>query len=555
MAAKIYDALVIGSGASGSFAAKELTERGLEVLLLEAGRDITPADFQNIPKGPVEKGIQLWHRIVAAIGGQHVQSKVALYGRQFKHLFVNDREHPYTTTVEQPFLWIRGKQLGGRLHTYGRVLLRWSDYDFKAASHDGRGENWPISYADLAPYYDQAEQFLGVYGTLDHLPNLPDGKFVKASKLSNLEQVFKTAVETRWPERHPIPWRYTPPNSKRIPQAIIAAQATGRLTLRADSIVRRILVDPATGKANGAEVIDRISKDICTVRANVVVVCASPIESVRLLLNSTSPQHPNGLANSSGVLGHYFMDQVPSLIFGIDPNSEGNETDDTVPADPYYGVTGGVYVPRWENLDRVTNANFARGFGYQGTIGRLYVRPGAKAKFGIMGFGEMLPNFDNAITLHPHRKDRWGVPLPHIRCWMGDNERAMLQTQTEAIKQMVESAGLEVEWIGSPLGLREYGRGAFSSEDPLSRFLFRRFFGSSMTMGAAIHESGGARMGVDPAKSVLNAFNQSWDVKNLFVTDASSFPTSGSCGTTLTIMALTIRACEYIANEYRAGTL
>jgi choline dehydrogenase-like flavoprotein len=274
--------------------------------------------------------------------------------------------------------------------------------------------------------------------------------------------------------------------------------------------------------------------------ANVVVVCASPIESVRLLLNSKSNRHPNGLANSSGVLGHYFMDQVPSLIFGFDPHSEGAELDDSAPPDPFYGVTGGVYIPRWENLDSVTNRNYVRGFGYQGTIGRLYVRKGVKAKFAIMGFGELLPNYHNAITLDPKKKDRWDMPLPHIRCWIGDNERTLLQAQTDEIKDMVESAGLEVEWTGSPLGLKEYGKGAFKG---------------SMTMGASIHESGGARMGADPTKSVLNAYNQSWDVKNLFVTDASSFCTSGTCGTTLTIMALTIRACEYIAYEYRAGAL
>lgn len=555
MTEKIYDAVVIGSGAAGSFAAKELTERGLKVAILEAGRDIRPEDFAKAPKGPVEKGIQLANRAIATLSGQYVQAKVAMYGHQFRHLFVNDLEHPYTTTRKQPYLWIRGKQLGGRLHTYGRVLMRWSDYDFRAGERDGKSGNWPITYADLAPYYDKVETFLGVYGTEENIPNLPDGKFAQPSRLTSLEKSFKASVEAKWPERRVIPWRFMPPNAKRIPQPILSAIATGRLTVFTDTIARRILTDKSGVRASGVEVISRQTNRLSTVRANVVVVCCSPVESVRLLLNSSSPDHPAGLGNNSGVLGRYFMDQVPSIIFGTVPGHKGAERDGAHEPDPFYGATGGAYIPRWENLNGVTNPEFARGFGYQGTVGRLHVREGRDAQFAFMGFGEMLPNHDNAITLNSRRRDRWGIPIPHIRCWLGDNERAMVRAETAAIKSMVESAGMEVEWTGSPLGLEEFGRGAYPNEDPISRFLFRRFFRGSMTMGAAIHESGGARMGEDPASSVLNPYNQSWDVKNLFVTDASCFPTSGTSGTTLTLMALTVRACEYIANEYAASRL
>lgn len=439
-----YDALVIGSGAAGSFAAKELTEKGLKVILVEAGRNITKEDFNPNFKGPKEKGIQLWARAKAAVTGQHIQSKVAMYGRQQRHLFVNDRENPYTTPADKPFLWIRGKQLGGRLHTYGRMLLRWSDYDFKAASHDGKGQDWPFSYEELAPYYDKVEKFLGIYGTKESLPNVPDGQFMGNSKLTSSEAIFKAKTHERWPDRNPIPWRYMPPNIKRIPQPILAAQETGRLTVRTNTVVRKILVDAGTSKATGIEYIDRETRKTGTIRANIVVLCGSTIESVRLLLNSANKQHPNGLGNSSGTLGKYFMDQVPSMIFGTIPGKKGFEGDNTHPVDPFYGVTGGVYIPRFENLDKVTNSQFVRGYAYQGTIGRLYARDDKDAKFGIMGFGEMLPYEDNTITLDPHKKDSFGIPVPHISCYMHDNEKNCSKHRPNRLKKCWLMRGLNL---------------------------------------------------------------------------------------------------------------
>ena len=298
MQGKRFDALVVGSGAAGSFAAKELTQRGLEVLLLEAGPAITEDDFK-VPERPRQKGINITSRALAVLKGQYIQARIGFFGDQFKHLFVNDWKNPYTTPPEDFYLWIRGRQLGGRLHLYGRVLLRMTDYDFKAASRDGYGEDWPISYADIAPYYDRVEEFMGLYGTHDNIPNLPDGKYSHTPKLTAVEQVFKAKVEANWPERSVISWRYAAPNLKRVPLPILAAKETGRLTIRTDAVVKRITVDPASGKATGAEFIDRLTKKTETVSANVVVLCASTIESVRLLLNSASPKHPNGLANST----------------------------------------------------------------------------------------------------------------------------------------------------------------------------------------------------------------------------------------------------------------
>lgn len=544
-----FDVIVVGSGAAGSFAAKELTERGLQILLLEAGPNITPRDFKVDPRGPRDAGVQLWDRARAAIAGQPIQSKVMFFGKETAHLFVNDREHPYSTPKDAPFLWIRGKQLGGRLHTYGRMLLRWSDHDFKAASRDGFGIDWPIGYSDLAPYYARAERVLGIYGRTEQLENLPDGDFIGPAWLTGPEEHFKQALETNWPDRTATTWRYTPPNARRTPQPILAAQASGNLTLRTDAVVRRVMADAVSGRATGVEFIDRVTGEVEQVHADVVVLSASPIETVRLMLNSTSAKHPRGLGNSSGLLGRYFMDHVPSLIMGTVPGRAGWEADTTVEPDPFYGVSGGVYVPRYENLERRSNTRFARGFAYQGTIGRAFTASHRPARFAFVGYGEMLPNPQNTITLNPARKDAWGVPIPHIRCAMSENEKAMLLEQMRSIREMVEAAGMQIEFNGSSLKVEETGAGAFPHDDPISRWLFRKNFKSSMAMGAAIHESGGARMGPDPAHSIVNLNNQCWDAPNVFVTDASCFASGGCAGTTLTIMALSIRAGEYIANH------
>jgi choline dehydrogenase-like flavoprotein len=544
-----FDVIVVGSGAAGSFAAQELTERGLRTLLLEAGRNITAGDFKVDPRPPRAAGIQLWDRAMATLSGQPIQSKVTFFGRQTRHFFVNDREHPYTTPQDAPFLWMRGKQLGGRLHTYGRMLLRWSDHDFKAASRDGHGIDWPIGYAELAPYYARAERTLGLYGRSEQLDCLPDGEFIGQAWLTAAETHFKQAVEAKWPERRATAWRYTPPDARRTPQPILAAEKTGNLTLRTDAVVRRVLTDAVSGRATGVEFIDRISGAVEQVHADVVVLSASPIETVRLMLNSASGRHGRGLGNSSGLLGRYFMDQVPSLIMGSVPGRAGWEADTTVEPDPFYGTSGGVYVPRYENLAARSNKRFARGFAYQGTIGRAVTARDRPARFAFVGYGEMLPRADNSVTLHPVRKDAWGMPIPHITCRMSDNERALLHEQMRSIREMVEAAGLQVEFSGSALKLEESGAGAFPDADPVSRWVFRKNFKASMAMGAAIHECGGARMGADPSTSVVNPNNQCWDAPNVFVTDASCFASGGCAGTTLTIMALSIRAAEYIAKR------
>jgi choline dehydrogenase-like flavoprotein len=550
MSQTIYDALVIGSGAAGSFAAKELTAQGLSVLLLEAGPAVSHRDFDPSRKKEPASSINIWERARATLKGQPIQARAAFFTERFSHFFVNDRKNPYTTPKDAPFLWIRGRQSGGRLHSFGRVLLRWTDDDFKIRSRTGKGVDWPVSYDELAPYYAEVESYLGLYGNEDGVETLPDGVYAHPAKLTPAEETFKTEVEDRWPGRSVVSWRYIAPDAERTPKPLREALATGRLTVRHDAIVRRITTDEESGRATGAEFIDRVTGEIETVRAALVVLSASPIESVRLLLNSASPRHPAGLGNSSGTLGRYFMDQLPCLAFGSFPKAKGWAADTSAPADPFYNPSGGIFIPRFGANDA------SRGdFDYQGSVGRAPTPDDQPSRLAFFGFGRMLPYADNRITLDRKRKDAWNIPVPHIRCAMGEEEHALLRHQEETLIETVRGVGGELEFIGSPTGLKEMGRGAFPDTDAFSRFMFRKWFRKTMCMGAAIHETGGARMGTSQKDSILNAYNQSWDVPNLIVTDASAFPGSGIAGTTLTVMALTIRACRNIVDQYRAGQL
>ena len=319
-----FDAIVIGSGAGGSVAVKELTERGLDVLLLEAGRDLTDADFTPPPpKAPRPLGMDLDLRAKAMLAGQHRQARRSFFSETSNRFLVNDRDNPYSTPLGSPYLWIRGRILGGRLNTYGRVLQRMSDVDFKAASRDGHGNDWPISYADLERWYERVEEFTGVYGNQDGLKHPPDGKYVGPAMLTDVEEEFRDKVAERWPERKVIAWRYAAPNLGRVPVGVAAARQTGRLTIRTDAVVQRITIDERTGLADGAVFIDRLTKREHRVFADIVVLCASTIESIRLMLNSACDRYPDGLGNSGGLLGRYFMDQTISLAFCSVPQFPG----------------------------------------------------------------------------------------------------------------------------------------------------------------------------------------------------------------------------------------
>lgn len=544
-----YDAVVVGSGAAGCFAVKELTEQGLRVLLLEAGPDISAADFPPRPSRPEKRGIHLWPRIKASLLGQHIQARLVFFNQRFKHFFVNDRHNPYITSKGSPFLWIRGRQIGGRLHTFGRVLLRWSDLDFKGKSLDGQGEDWPISYADIAPYYAEIEEYLEVRGNRDHVASLPDGNYATTVALVAPEQTFKEKVEQLWPGRHVVSWRYMPPFPKRIPKPLLDAQATGLLTYKANTIAARILCDQSGRKATSIECIDAHTRQRVNIAGKIFIICGSPIETTRLLLNSKSKRYPNGIGNTNDTLGRYFMDQCPSIVYANVSFSKGLFKDETGIEDSVYPPSSGFYIPRYENTSSGSNHSFYRGYTFQGMLGRIPVEENENSKFVAMGFGEMLPYPDNRITVDERRVDRWGIPVAIVHCKLHKNEKILLEKQQNSIVNMIEKTGGSVEFYGSPIDFVEKGMGAFPDAGLIGRFIFRRSFHMSMTMGAAIHESGGARMGNDPKTSYLDAYNRCWEVPNLLVTDASSFPSSGSVGTTLTVMALTVRACRQAAQK------
>lgn len=549
MAMVVYDALIVGSGASGMFAAHELTRQGLKVLLLEAGPEIGPEHFDPA-YAPRQTQINLWQRAKATLTGKGVAARAAFFDGRMRHLFVDDRKNPYTTPKDAPYLWIRSRQSGGRTHVFGRVLMRWSDDDFRIGSRTGRGPDWPFAYADLEPFYGEVEDLLGIYGLPDHVPTMPDSRYTHPAGLTEAEKLFKARVETRWPERRVTAWRYIGHDPSRMLPPLRLARANG-LEMRHNLMARRILTDASGRRATGIEAIDTRTGAVEQFAARSVVLCASPVESVRLLLNSASSQHPAGIGNAADLLGRYFVDQLPMVAAGIFPAVKGVGRDEAALADPFYRPSGGIFLPRFLTPAGTAATDYA----YQGSIGRSPVAPDAPSAFSFFGYGQMQPTRDNRVSLDPSRKDAWGVPVPHIRLKMGPADIDTLKRETAALVETVTGAGAQLSYTGSPLGLTEYGRGAYPDADPLSRFAFRTLFTKTMVMGAAIHEAGGARMGTDPRESVLNPYNQLWDMPNLLVTDASAFPSGGVSGTTLTIMAMTVRATRHLAEELGRGAL
>lgn len=561
---KVYDAIVVGSGATGGWAAKVLTEKGMTVLVLEAGRNLDPAkDFREhtFPYELKYHGLASEKQFAPR---QPIQSRCYAANEYGHHLFVDDIDNPYTTPEDKPFWWIRGRHVGGRSVTWGRQSYRLSNFDFKAAERDGYGEPWPISYEDLEPYYNQVEEFVGISGSYENLPQLPDSKFLPPMAMTCGERMLKKAVEGKFDGRNVIIGRaaiLTKPHQGRAAchycghcdrgcttrsyfsspgSTLPAAAATGRMTLRPNSVVREILVDPGTGKAKGVRVINQLTKRDSEEYARVVVLCASSLESTRILLNSKSRQYPTGLGNSSGALGHYLMDHMFELsVGGVVPTLKGTEYDFSD------GRANGIYVPRFRNI-KDKHPNFIRGYGMQGGSQRGYTFSHAKqtpgfgaefkklvrenpneVSFWLGAWCEMLPRFENRVYIDPVKVDAWGIPALRVECAHGDNERAMARDVIESIQEMVDAAGFQTMFVNA----------------------------TPAPPGFCIHEVGTARMGADPKTSILNKWNQTWDVSNVFVTDGAAFASIGCQNPTLTMMAITARACDYIAEEHKRGNL
>jgi len=565
---KIYDAIIIGSGASGGMAAKQLTEHGMEVLVLEAGPPVNRERDMNSHKSP-------WQSMYRGFGAPgwkaHDQWMQDTAGEFSRHFYVKDTEHPYTTDPGKPFMWVRARIVGGKTLHWGRFSWRMSDLDFKAASHDGFGDDWPISYKEIEPYYDRAEDFVGVSGNQDGLSYLPDGKFMPPMPLTCGEHMLRKGAEktgrrgiasrvamlTAQPKPH-MKGRFkchfcgncgdgcdVGASFSSLSSTLPIAAATGRMTLRPNSVVRHLITDTNTGNAKGVAFVDRVTYQEQEAFGRVIIVAASTLESTRILLNSKSRQHPNGLGNSSGVLGHYLVDHWGGIgaggffhmLAGRDPVNED-------------GKASGLYIPRFRNIDKATkHPRFVRGYGFE-SASQIGDYPGvAKDPSHTPGFGsgfkkqvrhwytasvwmttraEMLSRHENYTEIDPNGVvDAWGIPVLRIHIQHSDNEREMAKDAAETSEEILRAAGAEVTWKGGQL----------------------------TAPGRIIHELCTARMGSDRKTSVLNKFNQCWDAKNVFVTDGASFVSSACQNPTLTILALTMRACDYIADEHKRGNL
>jgi choline dehydrogenase-like flavoprotein len=578
-----YDAIVIGSGAAGGMASHVLTSHGLKVLLLEAGRKLDIENELRSMEWPYDHPRRgdmppTYHALganeytirqppyAAGVKAKKVFSYVQGWtGSDYsKNIVVNEQDHPYTGSR---YAWVRARLLGGKTAIWGRLALRLSDYDFTARSHDGYGDDWPISYADIAPYYDRVDRYLGISGVKEGLDYLPDGLFQRPTRLNAAEVQLRGSLakmgRVLTPYRAGVTTDGLKHNKYRSrcygrgacnrraggcdihaafdsPTGLIyPAMDTGHLTIRTNATAREVTVDPATGKARGVSFVDTRTRKEYEAKGRVVIVAASTLESARLLLLSKSPSHPEGIGNSSGHVGHNFCEHVmgPS-VHGLMKDLVGK------PRTLDDGRPGGFYVPRFRNL-KERHPDFIRGYGFEGGSGvgmvpsnafstpgfgstyKKQVRDYAGAFVSMGAFGEVLSRYENAVGIDPDVKDAWGIPVLRFDYRFGDNERKMARDMAVAAREMFEAAGIEVLHADSDI----------------------------LPEGWSIHELGTARMGEDPKRSVLNQFQQSHDVKNLFVVDGSSHVNASCQNPTWTIMALAWRSCDYLADQLQKGAL
>ncbi len=516
-----YDVLIIGSGASGGMAAYTLTQKGIKCLMLDAGPSI---DFAR------DRGLKHVYELPYRGFGRPGRFPHVTQADEFNaNVWADETQNPYTYDAGDPYYWVRIRLVGGKTLMWGRASWRMSDYEFKCKDHDGFGDNWPISYKDLAPYYDRVEPLFRVSGRREGFAQLPDGIFIEDNSPDSecVRRFIASAKRMNVPttKSREATGQFASSVNLLLPEAL----STGNLTIVPNSVVREITVDRNTGLANGAHFVDRRTRREYYAQARVVVVGASCLESTRILLNS-------GLANSSGALGHYLFDQfyVKDVITCVVPEAKGGRAAKGL-------MGGGGYIPRFRNLAR-REKNFIRGYAYDfgsgGTPNPRYfplygealqkqLAEVSGAGFSMTAMGTVLPRFEHHVRVNRDVKDAWGIPVLHIQQKYTDNEFAMAQDSMHVAEELCRGAGFEVvarHWEMVP-------------------------------PGESIHELGTCRMGSDPKTSVLNQFNQCHDVKNLFVMDGSAFTSGGPQNPTLTILALAMRASEYLAEQMRTRVI
>jgi choline dehydrogenase-like flavoprotein len=556
-----YDAIVIGSGMSGGWAAKELCEKGLKTLVLEKGRMVNHIeDYPTMMKETWE----MENRGALTAEEQktyHIQTRSGFVGESVKHFYTNDLENPYQET--KPFDWIRGNQTGGRSLIWGRHTYRWSNHDFEANAREGIAVDWPIRYNDIAPWYSYVEKFVGVSGEKLGLDHLPDGEFMPPIPLNCLEDHFKQEVKKKYnnsrfvtsgrvahltdpQEVHTKLGRGKCQNRNRCSRGcpygayfssnaatLPAANNTGNLAIRPNSIVKEIVFDEATQRATGVRVIDSETKEVHEFKAKIIFSCASTLSTTQILLNSKSSRYLNGMGNDSGELGHNLMDHHYHV--GAMGDFDGME-------DQYYQgrKPAGLFIPKYVNIDEKSkNPNFLRGFDYQGAgAGRAnwgrgsdIHQVGAEFKeslykpggwnMGLMGFGEVLPEHENKVTLHDSLVDKWGIPQLVFDASIRKNELEMRKQIMIDAAEMLDASG----------------------------FKNIRTFDNAGGLGNGVHEMGTARMGRDSKTSVLNGNNQVHGINNLFVTDGACMTSSNCVNPSITYMALTARAVDFAVSE------